>query len=58
VGRLFLPCANPREIKKKKKRKKTEEKKKDETLRFLVFNKTNAEEGMFNKNHSKVIYYQ
>ena len=32
--------------------------KKKECLRSLVFNKTNAEEGMFNKNHSKVIYYQ
>ena len=32
--------------------------KKKECLRFLVFNKTNAEEEMFSKNHSKVIYYQ
>ena len=52
-GASFSAVYKRARYKKTKKRRR-----KNESLRFLVFNKTNAEEEMFSKNHSKVIYYQ
>jgi len=51
-------CVIERKKRRKKEKRQQHTTRKKESLRFLVFNKTNAEEEMFSKNHSKVIYYQ